>query len=114
MRDHSPTAHPSSQAVTALGAIEVLDASMLIDLGADHVVATVGACPDLTREDGSPSQPGDVLSVQRDGTLQTRPAGTAGSFEVAVKTQAGLVYRPPNADGSAGRCYLIPCALAVP
>jgi hypothetical protein len=102
-----PTAAP-------LGAIEVLALDEYTDLGDGLVVVTVGARADLRRDDGSPSQEGDVLSVQRDGSLQTRPAGSSGSFEIAKKTQAGLVYRPANPDGSPGRCFLVPCALALP
>jgi hypothetical protein len=111
-----PKTTPTTVTTTAapLAAIEVLASDALIDLGNDLVVATIGARPDVLREDGSASQSGDVLSVQRDGTLQARPEGSAGSFEVARKTAAGLIYRPASADGSPGRCYLVPCALAVP
>jgi hypothetical protein len=35
----------------------------------------------LHRQDGSPSQPGDVLSVQPDGTLQTRSVDAIGAWE---------------------------------
>ena len=45
-----------------------------------------------------------MLSVQEDGTYQTRPAGCDGPFERAKKTSAGLVYRP---KGPFGRCFLV-------
>jgi hypothetical protein len=35
-----------------------------------------------------------VLSVQPDGTLQTRPAGTAGGYELAKVVPQGLAYQP--------------------
>jgi len=75
-------------------AIEVITKDKLNDLGGGVYTATVDAHPDLKRDDGTPAQVGDVLSVQQDGTLQTRPQGTAGSFEQCVIGTAGLVYRP--------------------
>jgi hypothetical protein len=36
----------------------------------------------LHRDDGSPSQHGDILSAQPDGTLQTRPATAVGPWEI--------------------------------
>jgi len=77
----------------------------------EEYTLTVNARPDLHRDDGSPSQPGDVLSVQTDGTLQTRGEGTAGNFERCCKTSAGLVYRPVGVDG---RSFLIPLAQDAP
>jgi hypothetical protein len=84
-------------------AIEILATDQLLELDNGEVVATVGAC-DLVRDDGTESQPGDVLSVQEDGTYQTRPAGTDGPFERATKTPAGLIYRP---KGPFGRTFLV-------
>jgi len=93
------------QAVAPARAIEVLTKDLLNDAGNGQVTATVGANPTLHRDDGSPAQNGDVLSVQPDGTLQARPKGTRGAFEVAVVTGAGLVYRPL---GTSGRSFLVP------
>ena len=93
-----------------VAAIEVFT-PLLTAIGNGEYTATVGARPDLQRDDGSPSQADDVLSVQEDGTLQTRPAGTEGNFERCCKTSAGLVYRPVGAHG---RSFLIPCALDAP
>ncbi len=41
-----------------------------------------------------------VMSVQPDGAIETRPAGTAGPYEVAVLTVAGdaLMFGPYNRD----------------
>lgn len=49
-----------------------------------------------------------VLSVQPDGTIQTRPHGTAGPYERAVLTGDRLVYE------SGGHYYLLPYAAEGP
>lgn len=36
---------------------------------------------------------GEVLSVQPDGSYQTRPSGTAGPYEVAERDGKDLIYR---------------------
>ena len=66
------------------------------DVGYGNFTITVGHRSDIRRQDGSPSQDGDVLSVQDDGTLQTRPSGSAGSFEVCKFTESrnAVVYNP--------------------
>jgi hypothetical protein len=110
MSAHSPTRVTKTPAPASYFAIRVLDPTGLTDCGTGEYTITVGAC-ELLREDGSPSQEGDVLSVQRDGSLQTRPAGTSGSFERLVKTAAGAVYRP---DGPGGITVLLPLAQDVP
>lgn len=46
------------------------------------------------RQDGSPAQSGDVLSVQPDGSWQARPRGTNGPYEKARRTGAITVYFP--------------------
>src|SRR5262249_46551987 len=91
--------------------IEVCTRDQLNALDGEEYTVTVGARPTLSRDDASPSQPGDVLSVQPDGTLQTRPAGTMGNFERCCATTAGLVFRPVGADG---RAFLIPLAQDAP
>jgi hypothetical protein len=88
--------------------IEVLTKDCLIDVGNNEVTATVGArLPGVVRDDGSDPENSDVLSVQPDGSLQTRPEGTTGNFERAKVTSAGLVYRPLGIDG---RAFLMPLA----
>lgn len=52
---------------------------------------------------------GEVLSVQPDGRFERRPAGAAGSYEVATMDVKGLIYCP---DGQ--RAYLVPVAMKVP
>jgi len=93
--------------------IEVFTADQLQDAADsdDEFTLVVGARPDLNRDDGTPSQAGDVLSIQPDGTAQTRAAGTSGNFERCVKVSAGLVFRPVGADG---RSFLVPCAFDAP
>jgi autotransporter adhesin len=39
---------------------------------------------------------GSVLSVQPDGSFETRPAGTAGPYETAVDGGNTLVYCPDS------------------
>jgi hypothetical protein len=46
----------------------------------------------LHRDDGTPSQPGDVLSVQPDGSFQTRPHDKIGSWEVLTLEGALFKY----------------------
>lgn len=48
---------------------------------------------------------GTVLSVQPDGRFESRPAGTAGSYEVAIVDGSDLVYNP-------GTPYVVPMRLA--
>jgi hypothetical protein len=47
----------------------------------------------LHRDDGSASQPGDVLSVQPDGGLETRPATAIGPWETFTIEGPYFVYR---------------------
>jgi len=96
--------------------IEVFTADQLNALDGEEYTLTVGARPDISRQpqpDGTvpPSQPGDVLSVQTDGTLQTRAEGTAGNFERCVKSGSFLVYRPV---GTEGRTFVVPFAPNAP
>lgn len=39
---------------------------------------------------------GAVLSVQPDGSYQTRPAGTAGPYELAQQAGDKLIYSPDD------------------
>ena len=51
----------------------------------------------LNRVDGgvTVSNPdGTVLSVQPNGTFETRPGGTAGPYEVAQQSGQDLIFRP--------------------
>jgi hypothetical protein len=52
-----------------------------------------------------------VLSVQPDGTLETRPAGAQGPYELAVLKVDRLVYAP---IGDAGPVYLLPYSDEIP
>jgi hypothetical protein len=90
--------------------IRALDPNSLVDVGNGEYTIIVGACG-LKRQDGTPSQAGDVLSVQENGTLQTRPAGTSGNFERCCRTLAGAVYRP---IGAGGIVVILPLAQDVP
>lgn len=45
-----------------------------------------------------------VLSVQPDGSYQTRPQGTAGAYEVCQKSGDKLVFSP-RSDGTV---YVVP------
>lgn len=46
----------------------------------------------LHRQDGSASQPGDVLSVQPDGSLQTRDKSAIGAWETMSLAGALFLY----------------------
>jgi len=89
----------------AVHGIEVITVNVLNDQGGGFFTATVGARPDMQRDNGQPSQAGDVLSMQPDGTLQTRAAGTNGAFELCAKTSGFLVYSPKGNDG---RTFVVP------
>jgi hypothetical protein len=52
-----------------------------------------------------------VLSVQPDGTLETRPAGAQGPYELALLKVDRLVYAP---IGDAGAVYLLPYSDEIP
>jgi hypothetical protein len=52
-----------------------------------------------------------VLSVQPDGTMETRPAGSAGPYETALLAGDRLVYAP---TGLGGAVYLLPYAAEIP
>jgi hypothetical protein len=55
--------------------------------------------PNSLRDDqGGTSQPGDVLSVQPDGSLQVRRVGTEGAFELCSRDGLLAVYQI-NGDG---------------
>jgi hypothetical protein len=104
----APTTDPSDPSPFLV--IHALDPDALNEMDNGEYTATVGACG-LLRDDGSPSQEGDVLSVQPDGTLQTRPGGTSGSYERLCKTGAGAVYRPA---GKGSLTVIIPLAQDAP
>ena len=53
----------------------------------------------LFRADGSPAQQGDVLSMQSDGTFQTRPAGSNGGFEKAKLANNWFTFAPWGDSG---------------
>ena len=59
------------------------------------VTLTIGINdPTLKRDDGSPCQPGDVLSIQVNGTRQTRKYGSNGPFEVCLLDGNLATYCP--------------------
>lgn len=91
-------------------AIDVFEAVVILtfnDQGDGTLTATVGAVnPAIKRPDGSKPADDDVLSVQRDGSLQTRPAGSNGSFERCRKSTSSLLAFQP--DGWGHRLFLVP------
>lgn len=48
----------------------------------------------IRRDTGAAAQVGDVLSIQEDGTVQSRPAGNVGSFERCKLVGNLPIYRP--------------------
>lgn len=65
--------------------LDAIPAGSLNDLGNGFYSLTINATT------------GDVLSVQPDGTFQTRPKGTAGPYEQAGLNGTFLVYCPDGA-----------------
>jgi len=110
VRKNTTTRAPKTPAPFPYLVIRALDPECLNDVGNGDFTYTIGAC-DLTRDDGTPSQDGDVLSMQPDGSAQTRPEGASGSFERCKKTAAGAVYRP---WGKGSIVVIIPLAQDVP
>jgi hypothetical protein len=103
-----PTPSASSPAAPAARAILSITKDRLIKQSNGEVTATVGACPGLCRDDGSPAQAGDVLTVMNDGTYQSRPKGTNGWNERAVVSSLGLVYRPFIYDVLPDWAWIVP------
>ena len=89
-------------------AIPAITKDRLNDQGDGEVTATIGALPGLCRDDGSPAQARDVLSVQNDGSYQSRPKGTNGWNERAVVGSTGLVYRPFVNDELSDCAWIVP------
>ena len=80
------------------------------DLGDGQCTVTLGpAAARLCREDGSPAQADDVLSVQRNGSMQARPAGSLGSFEVGLRAGDVITWYPDAIDGPGGVAYSFAC-----
>jgi|SRR5262245_15387335 len=108
----APGSPATSASESALVAIQVFAPDQYNDVGNGDYTLTVGIyAAGLSRIDGTPAQSTDVLSVQENGSLQTRPQGTDGNFERCRKTSAGAVYRPV---GPAGRTVLIGVATDAP
>lgn len=101
---------PDAAVVPAPKAIEAIPSDKCLDAGDGYVTATIDDHPDVKRNDGTPAQVGDVLSVQPDGTIQSRPAGARGAYELAKASGPWLVYRPVNG----GRVFLHPLATEWP
>lgn len=104
--------------VPPFAVVEAFPDDAAVDLGNGEYAIVVGARPDVSRNglattdpNCDPSQPGDVVSVQPDGAIQSRPAGTTGLYERCVKVGASWVFRPKGVDG---RTFMIPRATAAP
>jgi hypothetical protein len=52
----------------------------LVDVGGGFFIVVIPATASIRRDDG-PSQDGDTLSLQPDGTYRARPKGTAAAWE---------------------------------
>lgn len=53
-----------------------------------------GSFPQIADDHGTYSPERRTLSVQKDGSLQTRPAGTSGAYEVFTEGRHGMIYQP--------------------
>ncbi|HWP71210.1 MAG TPA: hypothetical protein VNM36_08920 [Gemmatimonadaceae bacterium] len=115
-------AHPTGQVLAAairaaLSTVEGQSADPDTDAPRRLDVVAIGP-HQITRLDGDelvtvtyPAGTTTVLSVQPDGTIQTRPAGANGPYERAVLKPDRLVYAPV---GPAGQVYLVPYADQLP
>lgn len=65
----------------------------------------------LCRNPDRPAIVGDVYSMQPDGSMQARPAGTAGPWELARVNGNALAFAPQGKDGPA---YIMPFMLSIP
>lgn len=84
---------------TGSTAVLAIGPHQLTHLDDTHVTVTYPA--------GAPT----VLSVQPDGTMDTRPAGSRGPYETALLQGDRLVYAP---TGVGGAVYLLPYAAEIP
>jgi len=81
-----------------------------------EVIAAIGPQQINERADGLvtvtyPVGSDTVLSMQPDGTIECRPVGACGAFELAVLLPDRLVYAPL---GAAGTAFLIPFTDTIP
>lgn len=78
-----------------------------------HQLNTIGPSPDGDMYYTVTYPPGEttVLSVQPDGTIETRPAGTCGPFELTLQKFDRLIYAP---KGPAGAVFLLPFTDVIP
>lgn len=79
--------------------IEVIGPAQINVIGGNIVTVTYPAGADT------------VLSVQPDGSIATRPHGTADAYERALCKGDRLVYNP---TGPTGRTFVLPFAAEVP
>src|SRR4029434_5312377 len=98
MSKSAPTPAPTGTEYIAPRGIPCITSDMLNDQGNGEVTERVAAVPTCRRDDGTPAQARDVLSLQPDGTMQSRPEGTNGWSERAVVAGPVLVYRPLAGD----------------
>ncbi len=109
-------------AATIRAALSTVEGHQTPDPGDDDPVKRLDVVAigphQITRLDGDelvtvtyPAGTTTVLSVQPDGTIETRPAGANGPYERAILKSDRLVYAPV---GPAGQVYLVPYADQLP
>lgn len=79
--------------------VEAIHAQQLNDVGGGNFTVTY------------PSNADTVLSVQPDGSIQTRPHGTAGPYELCRINGGFVAFRPAGVKASA---YILPFAQDCP
>lgn len=91
--------------VVTSGRLNILDNGCTVYLFSTDTLTTTYYEGSVART--RPCIDGDVLSIDPNGLLTGRPAGTVGPYEVAQKTSKGLLYSPL---GNEGKSFLVPYA----
>ncbi len=65
----------------------------------------------VCRNPDRPAIVGDVYSIQPNGEIQARPAGTTGAWERARVNGSKLAFAP---SGGAGTAYILPFTASIP
>jgi hypothetical protein len=79
----------------------------VVAIGPDQITHLDGDLVTVTYPVGAST----VMSVQPDGTIETRPANSRGPYECAIKKPDRLIFAPL---GRNGRVFLVPYTDVIP